>query len=272
MPEICESHLISDKLRPRLVGRSIISVDIYSPKHHSNLDLLPLPRKITAVQSMGKKPLFLLDQGMIGTSLAMAGGWHFQPTNNMRLRLTIAKVKEDGPLSIIEDSFYLYYNDSRFGKVEYLANQEEANHFLRNVGPDLIDTPPTLESYIATLTTIVRPKMKVAAFLVDQSYFAGVGNYLRAEIMYASQVHPGRLVGTLTTEEISRLHKYTLAIINLSLQHGGLTISDYWDPEGAKGVYPCMVYKQPHDPYGRPVTKGKFGNGQNVYWVPGVQV
>lgn len=175
-------------------------------------------------------------------------------------------------LSIVEDTFYLYYNDGRFGKVSYLATQQALNDFLKNVGPDLLDHPPSLEEYHRVLRNVVSPHMKVAVFLLDQSYFAGVGNYLRAEILYASMVRPDRIIKSLTDEEIARLHKYTLAIIDHSLQHGGLTISDYWDPEGAKGVYPCMVYKQPTDPYGRAVVRGKFGGSQNVYWVPDVQI
>src|SRR5829696_4200890 len=57
---------------------------------------------------------------------------------------------------------------------------------------------------VAYLNTVTKP---VGAALLDQRIVAGLGNYLRAEILFDCKLNPWRTVGELTQRNLSCLAK-----------------------------------------------------------------
>ena len=52
-----------------------------------------------------------------------------------------------------------------------------------------------------------KPNKTIAEFLMDQSMCAGIGNYLKAEILYDAAISPHRIVKSLDSEEFNKLLK-----------------------------------------------------------------
>lgn len=66
----------------------------------------------------------------------------------------------------------------------------------------------------------------IGAVLLNQRIVAGIGNYLRAEILFNCRINPWRTVGELTTEEIECL-TYTIPhFAVLAYKTGGRTVTD----------------------------------------------
>jgi formamidopyrimidine-DNA glycosylase len=113
----------------------------------------------------------------------------------------------------------------------------------------------------------------VCRALVDQKKFSGIGNYLRAEIMYYSRITPNRPLGSLNDTEIRLLYSNSLSLIYHSYRSKGATLRSYRSPLGNYGAFKVLIYDQKYDPYGNEVQSVKYkDNEQTVYWVPKMQV
>jgi len=117
-------------------------------------------------------------------------------------------------------------------------------------------------------------RCNITSFLMNQEKFSGIGNYLKAEILFACRISPKRTMGSLTEQENQMLWIISLTKIWLSYWSNGLTISDYWDPEGKAGVFPMVVYgKDVYKENGLQyvIQRDKFADGRTTHWVPELQ-
>ena len=106
---------------------------------------------------------------------------------------------------------------------------------------------------------------------MKQKYTSGIGNYLKAEVLYRAKMNPTKKLHELSDNEIKTLYDSIMFQLILSYQHHGLTIKSYWDPEGRPGTCPRQVYGKPKDLLGNPVEKFKDSKERTVHWVPSVQ-
>ncbi len=63
----------------------------------------------------------------------------------------------------------------------------------------------------------------MAALYLDQGFLAGVGNYLRSEILFDAAVHPSARPKDLTRGALGRLARATLAICQRAYATAGVT-------------------------------------------------
>ena len=118
-----------------------------------------------------------------------------------------------------------------------------------------------------------KPKWSIAKALMNQSVVSGIGNYLKAEILYASKISPHRLCQDLTRKEVELIAEKSFEITNASYQSGGATILTYRDENDEKGLYSrrFMVYNHKTDPEGNKVIKETTTDKRSTYWVPEIQ-
>jgi len=77
---------------------------------------------------------------------------------------------------------------------------------ISTLGFDPLISKPSRDEYASL---VVKRKCPIKALLLDQSFNAGVGNWVADEILFHSGVHPERRCHTLTTEDIERLYENT---------------------------------------------------------------
>lgn len=201
------------------------------------------------------------------SSLGMVGRWMFEDGEHCHLRLGIGESPD-------RVSFTMYYHDYRWmGGILVMSSEVEG--YLKDLGVDLLSDyhpPLSFEQWCHIWATSSVHNWQICKALLDGHVIAGIGNYLKAEILYQARIHPTRRVNTLTLNEHYLLYIHTYAIIQDSYNHNGLTISDYWAPDGTIGTFPKKVYKEYFDPFGYTVDRKKFTDGRTTHFVPTLQV
>ena len=287
MPEGPEVRRIADSLRNRLVGKSILRIEIteksrYAKNGLARFGLLKYPLNIISIWSRGKRIVFQCEYIIVTTQsrhpiwlvsfLGMEGHWQYRLGKHSHLSFVIGYSVYTRPILRVRE-LTLYFDDSRhFGALTICTSDVELQASFTRIGPDLLGDTITLDQYIRIARQKSLFNKEVAWFLMEQKFLSGVGNYLKAEILYASRLHPGRIMNTLTDDDLEKLYTSTLSIIHDSYRNGGLTIATYADANGTVGKYKALIYNQSLDPHGHPVVKQEFSDKRTTHWVPMLQI
>lgn len=261
MPEGPEVSWMVNKISKKFKNSQLKGVAILggrykrhgNPKGYSTF-LGKLPSKITDFCSKGKFIYILLNGGLsIWITLGLSGDLVTQNHKHNNVEFMTNK-----------GSFFL--NDQRnFGTVYFSIDPKELQTKLDSLGIDPLKTRLTKSVYDKYMSELMKKKSvqnkDVGLLLIDQKYFAGIGNYLRAEILYAAQISPFRKMNSLTNVELDKLRISIDSIMNNSyntqIKHGLHT-------------YPFKVYKRKKTPNGEKVESKKY-NGRTIWWIPTVQ-
>ncbi len=201
------------------------------------------------------------DQWRVFHTLGMGGGWSVsrKPKKNLCLELVLESQTRTEPFSIY------YYDSRRFGTFKFLAGDEGIyalqRKLTKELGPDLLDqkNPISLPEFQARFKAR-KGTWTVAQALMNQAVVAGIGNYLKAEIMHTALVSPHRTLESLTDEEIARLHAASLDHINRDYQ----AKKDRSAPRYTFSVYnrkTCRDCK-------KPVKREKTADKRTSHWCP----
>lgn len=265
MPEGPEVKIISDQLRCT-IGRTIVSISAVDIKF-KELGTLKLPLVITNVTCYGKRILIHLGSVILVSFLGMEGRWSFNETKHTRVKLQVCNVWKYAPGFTLTITETLCFDDSRrFGYLK-IFNSESIKEYLNDFGPDILATLVSASEW----QSIIKGRRKITDILLDQKTIAGIGNYLKSDILYASRVSPFRTGDSLSPDEKERLRVSAHQLIRLSYNSNGLTLRSYWDFHGKRGDYKPLVYGRTTDDSGNIITKDT-GKGRSTYWVSNIQI
>ena len=231
MPELPEVETIRSQLLPHLPAR--IKQTRYSKVVASILKtrmFSPTGKTIATIGRKGKLLDFIfLDGTHMISGLGMSGGWRFSDTPITEKHTHIQFVCENQHGRI----YFGYVDPRRFGNC-HLVDAATAAQMLDKLGVD-ISSNAFSAAHIAGLCQKY-PHKEIKPFLLDQSQFAGVGNYIACEVLAHSGIHPSRKAGTLSNSEHQRLFAAVKRVLSGSIEHRGLTFSGgYTDATGQKG-------------------------------------
>jgi endonuclease-8 len=158
------------------------------------------------------------------------------------------------------------------------ADGEREHPFLARLGPDVLSQAPTVDELAERLEERRFRGRQLGALLLDQAFVAGLGNYLRAEILFEAAVHPARRAVDCTTDERRRIAGRILALARRAYRTRGITLAPSRVAElKAAGVsregHRFWVYGRRGEPCrtcGRKVTARAIG-GRNCFWCPACQ-
>lgn len=266
MPEAVEVHTIAAVLNDMLAGKKLTAVKYDAKSKFSrhpikDLDQLTLPCRIVSVTARGKKIIFTLKKGQfLVSSLGMEGHWVTEPESHSNLWLECGESR-------------IYYDDSRhFGDFKVALDAKGLERALDAVGLCLVTQRDQITSECwASYFSNRRVKKSVADFLLSQEHFSGIGNWLRAEILYRAKINPHRRPCELTPTEVETIRRSTFDIIDEAMKCQGATVSTYKDPLGRTGTFERSCYGKKTDPLGNVVQQDK-SRGRTIHWVPAVQV
>ncbi|MBN1259257.1 MAG: bifunctional DNA-formamidopyrimidine glycosylase/DNA-(apurinic or apyrimidinic site) lyase [Anaerolineae bacterium] len=247
MPELPEVENVARKLRPRLVGRTILETHILWPgvvDRPSVIQFREMLRRadIVDVRRRGKFLSFHLDFGHIWfTHLRMTGKYFVQAA---------AVDAGDDPHArarfLLDDGTWLVFSDTRkFGRFYLVHNAAEV---VGNLGPEPLGSAFTAE-WLAQQLAGRRGEIK--RLLLNQEFLAGLGNIYVSEALWQAGVHPERIAGTLTVAEITRLHTAIRLVLDAGIANGGTSLGDrqYVYPDGGLGRHQerLVVYDRAGD-------------------------
>ena len=174
----------------------------------------------TAVETRGKAMLTRFDNALtLYSHNQLYGRWYTGPRGRLPQTNRSLRVA----LHTAERSALLY----SASEVEVLNAEAEAAHpFLNRVGPDILDRGLTAADIERRLGEQRFRRRSLAALYLDQGFLAGVGNYLRSEILHRAGLHPALRPVDIGEDERNRLAAETLAIARRSYRTGGVTLTD----------------------------------------------
>lgn len=215
MPEGPEIRREADKIGRAVAGRPTTQVWFAFEELQPDGERLT-GRTVETVTSKGKALLTRFDDGtVIYSHNQLYGKWYVEPAGERpdtgrQLRLMIETEKKAA----------LLYSAS---EIEVLDEAElEDHHFLAKLGPDPLDDVSP-DEIAERLRSGAFHRRQLAALLLDQTFVAGLGNYLRAEILHTAAIHPKRKAKDLSDDETETLAGEILRVPRQSYETKGIT-------------------------------------------------
>lgn len=148
----------------------------------------------------------------------------------------------------------------RLGRVR-LRHDPATEPPISELGFDPVHDLPDLAFFRRELA---RRKAPVKAVLLDQSFSAGVGNWIADEVLYQARIDPRRRADTLRPAEIKRLREKLDAIVRHAVKVGS---DDTKFPRTWLFHFRWGKPKDAKDGKGRPIRFTQVG-GRTTAWVP----
>ena len=205
MPEGPETHYIADRLRQLLLDEPLTDVR-FSPPELKAFERTLKGHAISNVEARGKALLTAFDNGLtLYTHSQLLGYWNFQHKTPPDPAVGAPRAW----LATASSSAALYVAP----KVEIWKTEEiHAHPFLAKLGPDVLDPTVIAADFIARIGHPPFSRRKLAVLLLQQEFAAGMGNYLRSEVLYEARLSPTRIAASLTAMEREALANALLSI------------------------------------------------------------
>ncbi|MCB9615181.1 MAG: endonuclease VIII [Sandaracinus sp.] len=214
MPEGPEIRRAADRVQAA-VARQPLEVELHVPSL-AGRELEG--RTITHVETRGKAMLTHFEGGpVLYSHNQLYGRWYVvrrgtSPRTSRSLRVAFHAPKKSAML----------YSAT---ELEWLSPDAlDAHPFLAKLGPDLLAPTTTIDAIDARLSERRFARRALASLYLDQGFLAGLGNYLRAEILFVAGLHPSRRPGELDASRRRALAEATLEVTLRSYRTGGVTI------------------------------------------------
>jgi len=216
MPEGPEIRLAADRVARVLVGQPIVAASLLLPKIRRFESRLT-GSSVTAIDTRGKAMLTRFDNGLTMYSHnQLYGRWYTTrrpklPETGRQLRVALHTPTHSALLYSASD-------------IEVLTERGLALHpFLNRAGPDILDPSLTADQVVERLRSPTFRNRALGQLYLDQAFLAGIGNYLRSEILWAAQVDPTTKPAQLDPVLLHKVASQTLAISRRSYRTRGVT-------------------------------------------------
>ena len=215
MPEGPEIHRAADALSAVLAGQTLIRAWFAFPELKSHEKHLT-GRKVLGVEARGKAILTRFDNGwtlyshnqLYGQWRVLAAGEEAKTTRSLRVALETDQHRA------------LLYSAS---DIEMIRDEElDQQPYLARLGPDALDPATTLDDIRTQLVDSRFRGRSLAALLLDQGFVAGMGNYLRAEVLFEAGIAAHHRPRDLDDDARERLANALLAIPRHSYRTRGI--------------------------------------------------
>ncbi|GJM42206.1 MAG: endonuclease 8 [Ardenticatenaceae bacterium] len=271
MPEGPEIQLAADAVAAAIAGRATTAVS-FAFDQLKKYEPMLTGVVVTAVQARGKAMVTRFANGYnIYSHNQLYGIWmvrdaHDFPDTKRQLRLAIHN----------EDKSALLYSAS---DIAVLQDGELDSHpFLSKLGPDLLDELVTVPQVAERFVADRFRRRRLTSLLLDQGFLAGLGNYLRSEVLFVALVHPGLRPMDCSDEQIGALAEAAVSLTRQSYQTRGITndlaLAEKLKAEGQSyREYRFWVFDRDGRPCyncGTAVIKDSIG-GRRLYFCPTCQ-
>ena len=235
MPELAELKLTANYINNSVVNEKFVSVR-KNPAHKGQELSLPKWRKFKIkAESRGKELLLTLQDAdsnqteTLQMTMGMAGHFKVSNAGNEPKHSHLSFYTDDGVALNFVDV-------RRFGKWKQNGTWSE------NRGPD-----PTTEydQFVDHIHANLHKKVfdkPIYEILMDQKYFNGIGNYLRAEIIYTIGDLPPYLSARDAIQQYPQVLELCRDIPMLAYKSNGGSIKDWKNPFGTEDTFKMKCY------------------------------
>jgi endonuclease-8 len=268
MPEGPEIHYAADQLAAALAGELLVDVRFKDPALQRRRRVLR-GKRVLAVQARGKAMLTAVD-----------GGWTLYSHNHL---LGFWRIVDDVDALTSEAQPRVLLVTARGAAALYAApsvslwktDALDTQPYLAKLGPDVLDPAVDAAALVAHMQAPAFARRALAVLLLDQAFAAGMGNYLRSEVLYQAKLSPHRTAGDLAAGERRRLANALLDVPRRSYRakHRAQVPPDKDYLEHTKAIFKLRVFEREGLPC--PRCDGTVVNeriaARRLYWCPGCQ-
>lgn len=216
MPEGPEMYRIAQRVDRTVAGKPLAEVWFAFPDLQRQAGRLA-GQQVERVHTLGKALLIRFTGGpVIYTHNQLYGRWMFAPADRRpdtrrQLRLALSTGKNSA----------LLYSASEIELIE--ADVLDEHPFLRRAGLDILSSGANAEGVSAWIAQPQFARRRLGSLLLDQGFLAGVGNYLRSEILFLAGVHPAERPVDLAAARLEALAQAAHVLMWRSVETGGIT-------------------------------------------------
>jgi len=198
---VADDPIVFDRASPRVIERATVGRTVLAVHRHGKQLWLELDRP----------PHLLIHFGMTG-ALHVPGGGHLalasgiDPGDAWPPRFTKLILRFD-------DTELAFTNARRLGRVR-LRDRPREEPPISELGFDALTGAPSLRGFQELAR---RRSSPVKAVLLDQSFAAGVGNWIADEVLYQARIDPRRAMSTLGDRELARVRTWLLRVVRTAV-------------------------------------------------------
>ncbi|MFN8496520.1 MAG: DNA-formamidopyrimidine glycosylase family protein [Anaerolineae bacterium] len=275
MPEGPETRRTADSLSDVLLNETVVDFAATAKRWQApGWCEKVIGARVERIETHGKNLLiYLSNDTVLYSHLMMWGRWRVfaadaEPPQDKRVR---AWLRTAQGLAVL-------YNGPVF---EIMRREEVDDHYrLTTLGPDVLAAAFDKDEFLARLQESEVAEMELGEALLNQRVAAGIGNYLKSEILFTTGLDPFRKVASLTDEERRRLAAHIPKLARRAYEHAGVTVapalSRLWAERGENWYGRThYVYRRTKRPCRRcrtPIQARQQGRLKRVtYWCPTCQ-
>ena len=218
MPEGPEIHRAAQRLRNALEGSIITHVEcpyvtIQGQEHRF------LGNQVLSVKARSKAMLIHIGEDVLYSHNQLYGRWTVQKNStkskktNRSLRLKLQNETHTACLWSATD-------------IQLIEPWEIEGHpYIAKLGPDVADRDVNFDDVLKQVQNPKFSRRQLSHLLLDQGFLAGVGNYLRSEILHSARISPSRKLNTLSTAEQHNLAHSAIKVTQLAFDQRGVTVA-----------------------------------------------
>jgi formamidopyrimidine-DNA glycosylase len=290
MPELPEVEVVKLHLELKLLHKTITKIEILSPKSFIGDPKKVINNKIIKFSRLGKQLSLHLSNHLIllihlkmtgqlilvSPCLPASGGSKGDLEGLVMLGHPTSTInpKSTRLIFTFNDKSKLFFNDQRkFGWVKLLS-QAELVQAQSNLGLDIFNPKFTPKYLFSQLQKSRRP---IKATLLDQHFFAGIGNIYACDALFLAGIHPNLPANKISRFKALKLYRPLLSIMRQSVSAGGSTAKDnkYVKPDGTSGQnqFFFRVYQRKGEPCLKCGTKIEYTklSGRGTFFCPHCQ-
>ena len=229
MPELPEVETIKNELAPHIIGRKLTGVTLFwegivrQPSVEDFCSCL-VGQRVTGLARRGKYLILSLtsDKSLI---------IHLKMSGSLLLKSNCSDDRFTRAIIYLDEAMGLYFRDPRKLGVMWLVG--DRNTIVGKLGPEPLETGFTPEVLVQRLHNRTAP---IKALLCEQPFIAGIGNMYADEALFAAGIHPLRPGGSLSWDEIGRLHSAIKQVLRSAIGNKGASVLNYFRPGGELGT------------------------------------
>ena len=236
MPEGPEVRREADAIGRVLTDKKLTET-FFEPVHLKHFAHRLVGQQVVEVTTRGKALLISFQNGRVLYSHnQLYGRWVVvpkgkAPDTNRTLRVALTTDTHSALLYSATD-------------IAFMAEKDIKTHpYLKKLGPDVLSQTLSWRQIAERLCDKRFSGRSISGLYLDQSFLAGLGNYLRSEILFAAGVSPAAKPQELESAKINELARRTLMLSVRAYKSGGVTNHPDTVRALRKAGYPRSKYR-----------------------------
>ncbi|KAK4756390.1 hypothetical protein SAY87_006517 [Trapa incisa] len=214
-----EEHCSGKKIKKAVVADDPKVIDGITS---SEFEAALVGKKILGAHRKGKNMWLLLDSSPFPSfQFGMAGAIYIKGVAVTKYKRSAVKDTDEWPSKYskifieLDDGLELSFTDKRrFAKVRLLKDPTSMPP-ISELGPDALLDPMTVDELAEAVS---KKKIAIKTLLLDQSFMAGIGNWIADEVLYQAGIHPLEIASNLSQERCATLHKSIKEVIEKAVE------------------------------------------------------